>query len=200
MVIKENEFTLEREVSCRVINSVLKYLETRGYDTAGITEGLPYSREYLTDPFNWVTSSVRETVALRAADLVKDDAVMYKVGLMSPSLKSISGVEQMVLLLGGPGIAYRSIQKYAGLFDRLVKYKVSLDGNKATVNMSWPGGCPVSKTSCYYTQGMLAAIPTLWGLPPAEIREKTCLCQPGDGGPAQGVEYDAGFCEYEVTW
>jgi two-component system, NtrC family, sensor kinase len=196
----ENSTVIEKEVSCRVINSVLKYLESQGYEATTVLEGLPFTEEYLKDPFNWVPSSVREAIGQRAADLVKDDAVMYQVGLLSPRLKSISGVEQMVLLLGGPGIAFRNIQKYSSLFDKLVRYEVSVDGDKAVVSMSWPSGCPVSKSSCYYTQGMLAAIPTLWGLPPGEIHEKKCMFQPGKGGHIHGIEYGAERCVYEVTW
>lgn len=47
--------SLEKEVSCRVINSILRYVESLGYDTDCLVEGLPYPKEYLADPFNWVT-------------------------------------------------------------------------------------------------------------------------------------------------
>ena len=46
----------------------------------------------------------------------------------------------------------------------------------------------------------MSAIPTLWGLPPAEIHEKKCMCQPGTEHARDGVQYGAEACVYEINW
>ena len=192
---------LEKEVSCRVTNSVIKYVESLGYNTDCLVEGLPYPREYLADPFSWVTWEVRETICQRAANLVGDEAIMYQVGLATPKLNLLGGIEDVVRVRGSPKLAYESVPKYASFFDKAFEFKASIVGaNQAVVTMLLSKGYPVSKSSCYYAQGILAAIPTLWGLPPAEVQENQCMCQPAKGYRVEGVEYDARTCVYQVTW
>jgi two-component system, NtrC family, sensor kinase len=191
----------QKEVSCRVTNSVLKYLESHGYVADSILEGLSFSREFLTNPFNWVPYETRELLCRRATELTKDPAFMYRVGLETPKLKPLGGIESMIKLLIGPKTAYRSISKYSSLFDKVFKFDISLEDNDhATITMSMNSDYPASKDSCYYAQGILAAIPTLWGLPPAEVREKKCMCQADIGSAKNDVRYEAKSCEFEVYW
>ena len=103
--------------------------------------------------------------------------------------------------MGSPKIAYTSVPKYASFFDKIFKFKTSIVGaNHAVVTMLLSKDYAVSKSACYYAQGILAAIPTVWGLPPAEVQEKQCMCQPGKPHGTGGIEYDANTCVYEVTW
>lgn len=191
----------QKEVSCRVTNSVLKYVESLGYDTKPIVEGIPHSEEYLRDPFNWTAAAVRETVCQRAAELVHDEKLMYQVGLATPKFNPLGGIEHLIRLLGTPRQAYRTVPRYASFFDKVFKFEVRLVGNnKAIVTMSLTQYVPLSAHSCFYAQGILAAIPTVWGLPPAEIREKHCMCQLSQEQRIEGVEYGASACIYEVTW
>lgn len=192
-----------KEVSCRVTNSVIKYLESQGYDSSAVVEGLPepYTKSYLTNSLNWVTYEIREIICRRAAALTHDDAVMYKVGLMTPVLNPLGGLEAIIGKLAGPLMTYRFVPHYSRLLDRVFKFKTTITGrNTATVTMfkEKPQYKP-SKDSCYYAQGILAAIPTLWGLPQAEIREKKCMHQPV---PCDNndVEYNAEACVYDITW
>ena len=198
------DISVQKEVSCRVTNSVFKYLESKGYSCDSIVEGLPhpYSREYLSDPLNWVTYEIREKICRRAAELTNDDAVMFKVGLSTPTLNPLGGIESVVRKLTGPKTVYRFVPKYARLLDRVFTFKTTITGrNAATIEMriDEPGYMP-SKDSCYYAQGILAAIPTLWGLPPAEIHENKCMYVPLLGTAKNGVQYRAEACVYEVQW
>jgi PAS domain S-box-containing protein len=192
----------EREVSCRVTSSVLKYLEFKGYNLDFITAGLPYSREYLSDPLNWVTYETRDTLCRRAAELTSDDAIMIQVGLSALELNPLGGVESMVRLLTGPKTVYKYMPKYASLFDRVFKFRTTFNGrNRATIEMSAEGRYYLpSKDSCYYAQGILAALPTLWGLPPADVCEKKCMCKPEHGIIEDDIQYEAEACVYEVEW
>jgi PAS domain S-box-containing protein len=191
----------ERDVSCRVISGVIKYLESQGYETDALLEGLPYSREYLCDPFNWVDYNIREIICQRAVDLTKNEAVMYHMGLSSPALKPFGGLEYLVILLGNPRIAYTSIARFSGFFDHTLKFKSTIINDKqAIVDMSLHGGYRISKNSCYFAQGLLAAVPTLWGLPPAEIHEKHCMCNENLHSDHSVVASGERPCSYEITW
>jgi signal transduction histidine kinase len=119
---------------------------------------------------------------------------MYKVGLFSPKLKPFGGLENLVKLLGDPELAYRSVSRYSVLFDQIYKFKTTaVSDNKVRIEASLPAGYEYSKNCCYFSQGILAAIPTLWGLPPAEVREEQCIC-------AAGIPENKRACIYEVTW
>ena len=195
------DVNVQNEVSCRVTNSVLKYLESQGYDVDSLITGFPYSKEYLSDPFNWVTYETREAICRRAAKLTDDNTFMYHVGLSTPKLNPLGGVESMVRMMTGPKTAYRFVAKYAALFDRVFRFTTTFNGNnQATVTMRMSIDYPPSKDSCYYAQGILAAIPLVWGLPAAEVHEKKCMCKPEYGSIKDDVQYEAETCVYEVKW
>jgi signal transduction histidine kinase len=192
---------VKQQVSCRVTNSILKYLESNGYDTDSIVNELPYSKEYLCDPFNWVEYEIRETITRRAAELTGNEAVMYEIGLSTPKFKPLGGLEPLIKVLAGPKTAYRFVPKYASLFDKIFKFNITFIGDyQAIATMSIDGDYPTSKASCYYAQGILAAIPTLWNLPPAEIHEKECKCTPDGDDSKSGVRYGSHDCVWEIRW
>lgn len=192
---------LEKEISCRATNAVLKYIESLGYDAGVIVEGLPHSREYLTDPFNWLTYDVMETICQRAARLVGDKTVMRRVGLASAGLNSQGGLEHIVRLLGDPRAAYKNVPQYATRLDKVLKLTTSFVGrNEAVITMKLTKNYVPSKSACYYTQGVLASIPTLWGLPPADVEEVQCMCPSGGSTDKEATEYGADACKFRVTW
>ena len=200
-IFPDADINSQKNVSCRVTNSVLKYLDSHGYATDSILEGISFSKEHLSNPFDWVPYETRETLCRRAVELTKDPMFMFHVGLETPKLNPLGGVESMVKLLIGPKIAYRSISKYSKLFDKIFKFSTYLkDNNHAIITMSMNGDFSPSKDSCYYAQGILAAIPTLWGLPPAEIHEKKCMCQTNAVGENNDVQLPSDRCEFEVYW
>lgn len=196
--------SIQKEVSCRVTNSVIKYLESRGYNTEPLFGELPlpYTKEYLTNPANWVTYDIREQFCRQAAELTGDDAVMYKVGLATPILNPLGGVENIIRGLTGPIMVYRFLPRYSRLFDRVFRFETTItDKNTARVKMITEQTVyKPSKDSCYFAQGILAAIPTLWSLAPAQVREICCMHNPAPSAALEGVKYNAAYCEYEVQW
>ena len=189
------------EISCRVTNSVLKYLEFQGYDVDVITAGLPHSKEHLTDPLNWTTYEVAEAVCRRAAKLTNNDMLMYQAGLSTPKLNPLGGIEYLIKMLTGPKTVYRFIARFATLFNRVGKFKTTFNGHyQATITMDMSEDYPPLKDVCDYVQGILASIPTYWGLPAAEVQEKKCMCKPEPAYFKDDVEYEAKACEFEVHW
>jgi PAS domain S-box-containing protein len=199
--VREIDYSNEREVSCRVASAVIKYLELRGYNTDSLLQGLPYTRQYLSDSLNWVNYEIRETLCRRAAELTQNEAVMYDVAMSSPGLNSFGGLEHLVRLLGNPKIAYNNVSKYSGLFDRTLKFtSTPVSENKIIIDMSLPRDYKRFKSTCYFAKGMLAVVPTLWGLPPAEINEMRCMCDSASVELIEGNTLNQQACVYEVTW
>jgi PAS domain S-box-containing protein len=199
--IEELDFSNERGVSCRVTSAVIRYLESSGYNTDTLLQGLPYTRQYLSDSLNWVSYEVKEALSQRAAELTQNEAVMYQVAMSSAGLHSFGGLEHLVRLLGNPKIAYSSVSKYSGLFDQTLKFKTTpISENKVITSMSLPEGYERSKSSCYFAQGMLAVVPMLWGLPHAEVHERQCMCDSDSVDDTDGSTLNGRACSYEVTW
>jgi hypothetical protein len=73
----------DNTISCQISNSVLMYLESQGFDTDEAIAGLPYTKDYLKNAYNWITSDDMKTVSERAAQLTNDPAIMYRVGFSS---------------------------------------------------------------------------------------------------------------------
>jgi PAS domain S-box-containing protein len=195
---------IQQEVSCRVTNSVIKYIESQGGNVDLLFSGLPqlYTREYLSEPHNWVPHSISNTICQHAVAITGDSDVMIKVGLAIPKLAPLGGLETLLAKLTGPLMVYRLLPRYSRLFHTIFKFKTTIIGkNSAIVEMlsGAPGAIP-TKYSCDLSQGILGAIPTLWDLPQAEIRK--IQCTHGQEPGTTGVENpnSTGSCLYEVKW
>ncbi len=187
-------------VSCRVANSILKYLDSLGYDAISITGRLPVSYEYLSNSLNWISADIRDTLATRAVELTNDEKIMYRVGLATPRLSPINGFEYLIRFLGNPERAYKKVPQYAHLFDKSTLFDIEISGEgQATVIFSLLEGGRMSKHACYYAQGVLAAIPTVWGLPPASVQETQCMLDEESNSESNPLQ-DFKQCIYKMTW
>lgn len=189
---------MKKEVSCRVTSTLIKYVNSMGADMPSLLEGMPYTRSYLENPLNWIPADVRDRLGERTSKILKDEKVMYQVGLRSQNLKPHPGLEKIVRLLGNPQIAYANLPRFSRHFDRSVKFEVDIaKGDSAVVKLIHKSGKLPSIHTCYYAQGALASIPVLWDLPPAEIEELECGCKPGSLNNQAG---SGPFCLYKIKW
>jgi PAS domain S-box-containing protein len=187
---------LEKEVSCRVSHTLIKYVKSRGCDTTLLVKGLPYSKTYLENPLNWINTETRNKLAERTARFLNDEKIMYQIGLEIPTNKPLMGLDTMVRLFGIPQITYANISRFASYFDRTIKFEVDLlKENFAIVRMTPKLNISTSIHSCYFTQGILASIPVFWNLPPAETQEFECGCMPN----IKESQKTPG-CLYEINW
>ncbi|MBW2618912.1 MAG: HD domain-containing protein, partial [Deltaproteobacteria bacterium] len=98
---------------------------------------------------------------------------------------------QQILLraLGSPAQVLKKIEAINDKFNRTKKIEVvSKYKSKACLRLHWHRDLPLSVDFCQYNQGIYSAIPTIWGLPPAQVIETECQF---DGGE---------YCEFEVRW
>jgi PAS domain S-box-containing protein len=188
---------LEKEVSCRVTSTLIKYVDSMGVDISSFLEGMSYSRSYLENPLNWIPADVRDRLGERTAKILKDEKVMYQVGLRSQNFKPNPGLEKIVRLLGNPQIAYTNLPRFSSHFDRSVIFEVDIaKGDSAIIRLIHKSGKTPSIHTCYYAQGALASIPVLWDLPPAEIEELECGCKSG----STNKQGNTPSCLYKVKW
>ena len=89
---------------------------------------------------------------------------------------------------------------YNVLNDKYIETAYIPDNNRATIMMSLPEDYPVSINACYYAQGILAAIPTVWGLPPAEVIETQCMCKSARKNSMKITGHSSRTCIYDVRW
>ncbi len=192
---------LEKEVSCRVIGTLIRGLETMGFDIRSLWEGLPYSREYLVDPSNWTSRETAAIIADRAAALTSDPKIMYRIGIAMPTLRHIAAIEHMARFFINPRVAYGSITRWAALLDRQLTFQVEIvNQNNALIRMSQNNIQTPSMHTCYFTQGLLSALPKWWKLPTAEVTELDCMCRSVDPESTGDDSYRSGSCLYKVTW
>jgi PAS domain S-box-containing protein len=169
-----------------------------GVDISSFLEGMPYSRTYLENPLNWIPAEVRDRLGERTAEILKDEKVMYQVGLRSQNFKPNPSLEKIVRLLGTPQIAYANLPRFSIHFDRSINFEVDIaKGNSAVVRLIHKSGKLPSIHTCYYAQGALASIPVLWDLPPAEIEELECGCKHGSSNKQAG---STPYCLYQIKW
>ncbi len=186
-----NKFNLEKEVSCRVTNSALKYIEPVKHKTGSTIEDVSHTYERLTDPLNWVVYAVREQSCQRAAKFLGDEAIIFQGGLATRKLNPLGVVKHVVRLLDSPKLVYKAIPTFTTCFDSIFRFKTTPANNKkTTVTMVLPNAYTLSKDSGYYAKGILTAIPTLWALPPDKIHQKQCMCQPRDESGMHSTHFD----------
>ncbi|MBN2240799.1 MAG: PAS domain S-box protein [Dehalococcoidales bacterium] len=191
----------EKNVSCRVTKTLLEYLKPNDIELEYLLEGLAYSKEYLDDSSNWITPAERDEFCRRAIDLRNDKTFMYHAGLLTPDIQGLGGMKTLVRLLGTPRIAYENVPKYSSWFDKNISFNTEIiSPQQARIIISNPGNLPFSKNACYYAQGILASIPTIWGLPPARIQETKCMCPENDTCTIEGMPVSSDVCEYIVSW
>jgi PAS domain S-box-containing protein len=192
---------LQKEVSCRIANSVLRYTQTRGINPDLLVAGLPfpYTTEYLSNPLNWVTAEISELICDRTAEITGDKAIMAKVGMAATRTQSFGGLENAVRKLAGPSTVYRLLPTYTRFFNTMFRIKTIITG-KTTANieiLGTPGGGP-SQHTCYYIQGLLAAIPVLWNLPAAEVQKIYCAHDPKNPDDEQTTPHHT--CLFSIQW
>jgi PAS domain S-box-containing protein len=190
---------LEKEVSCRISGSVIKYFTCQGFDTSSLLDGLPYSKSYLEEPANWISAKIRDEISKRAVKITNNDRIMFQIGLDTPGLNLLGNDEKIIKEFEGPSLIYANPGKLFSNLDRTYKFEVDLTKeNLAIVRKITKRNYSCSIQVCNYVQGLLTSIPVFWGLPPAKVQEFKCAC----GLTKNYIENKQTeiSCDYEIIW
>ena len=162
-----------KEISCRVTRTLLMYVrENNGGELGNLLDGLELDEAYLLDTNNWVSHGFLQTLYHRMIDLLKDENAVYKMTLASERFQSLGLLDRIVRLLGNPKLIYSQAPKY----NKLLKLNGSviireLGDSWALLEDRYHDSAQKTRFDCDYTRGILAGIPTMFGLPLADVRK-----------------------------
>ncbi len=153
-------------------------------------EGLDDPLAFLSDPNNWVSSSLLIKMYENARRITGDDLVAFKIGFESVRRQKLGYVQKIVLFaLRDPRIALKRVQAVNDRFNRNKVIKLlETKRDRAVMQLHWAKHLPLSVDFCLMNKGVYSAIPLIWGLPPANITETKCFFR-GDN-----------YCEYHLRW
>jgi PAS domain-containing protein len=194
-----------KEISCRVTRTLLMYVRDKNNGSLGnLLDELPLDEEYLADTNNWVSHAFLQILYGRMIALLGDENAVYHMTLASERFQSLGILDRIVRLLGSPKLIYSQAPRY----NRFLKLNGSvfihdIGDSWVVLEDRYHDGTQKTRFDCDYTRGILAGIPTLFGLPLAEVEEIKCQVAKEKYGkriwpdrPDQGCE----GCFYRVEW
>jgi diguanylate cyclase (GGDEF)-like protein len=183
----------ERETSGITTRLLLVYVRDLAGDDAVdevlLRAALPYSRAELENEFHWVGYDDKIQLFEAATAVLDDRGAMYEMG--ASALRHSVNHSLLLLLraLGSPRQVFRQIPRTSPKFSSAAVMDVLESGpTHAVVRYRLKPGYTPSRLDCAYTEGLLAVVPEIFGLPPAHLVHDECQT---DG-------HDA--CLFHVTW
>ncbi|MBN1102961.1 MAG: PAS domain S-box protein [Deltaproteobacteria bacterium] len=169
-----------------------------------LLDGLPLDEDYLTDTNNWVSHAFLQVLYQRMIDQLGDKNAVYNMTLASGRFQSLGILDRIARLLGSPKLIYGQAPQY----NRFLKlngtvYVHEIGDSWVVLEDRYHDSDQKTRFDCDYTRGVLAGIPTMFGLPLAEVEEFKCQVACDKYGqriwpdnPPQGCE----GCVYRVRW
>jgi diguanylate cyclase (GGDEF)-like protein len=168
---------VEREAGGHAVQRLLDYA------------GLAGAEKKLRDENSW--SSYDTKIALwRAAELVLGDAAVARhAGEAVLDMSVAMGLKRALRALGSPSFVFGNVARANSKFNWAHQLTVVGRGSGfVRLRFTDLAGVGYHRYDCEYTQGLLATVPQLFGLPPARVEHGVC----GRRG--------AGWCEFDVRW
>ena len=151
--------------------------------------GVPVSARELSLPSHWVSYDTRIRLFAAATEVLDDPATMFRVGREALANGMPPGLVLLIRAIGSPRQVYRQLPKAVAKFSTTSTMEiVECGANEATIRFTLHEGYRHSRLDCDYVQGLIGAVPTVFGLPPATVLHNECE---SDGHPA---------CTYHLTW
>jgi diguanylate cyclase (GGDEF)-like protein len=182
-----------RETSGVTTGLLLAHVRRRGGEPA-VAEvlrraGVPYGAEELSVPSRWTSYDTRIRLFRAATEVLGDPDTMSAVGREALVHGLHPGLVLLVRAMGSPRQVYRQLPRAVAKFSTTSTMEVLEAGaTSATLSFRLREGYPHSRLDCDYARGLISVVPTVFGLPPAELLHSACQ---SDGHPA---------CLYHVTW
>jgi len=206
MVMKPTDSSdTTKEISCRVTRTLLMYVrENNGGSLGNLLEGLALDEAYLSDPNHWVSHAFLQILYDRMLDLLGDRNAVYKMTLASERYRSLGLLDTIVRLIGNPKLVYSQAPRYNKLL-KLNGTVIIHDIGDTWVLLEdrYHDSDQKTRHDCDYTRGVIAGIPTMFGLPEADGEEIECQVNPDRYGyriwsdnPQPGCR----GCLYRISW
>jgi diguanylate cyclase (GGDEF)-like protein len=152
--------------------------------------GLTGRGDDLMDENYWFSYAEKIALFEAAVDVTGDPDFMFGVGKSAIDLNVGEGLRMALRALGSPRLVYQNVvranAKFSGAHQMTL---LDLDSEHATIRYSdLTDQARYHPLDCQYNRAMLAVVPQLFGLRPAEIDHAVCGCDGADG------------CVYEIRW
>ncbi len=145
---------------------------------------------YLTDENNWVSAELISVLFKNAVDIFKDPGVPFHIGFDSIKSRNIGTLLSFMLTtFSSPRRVLKRLNQINQQFNTTkIIETVYLSRTRTVIRLHWKENRGLDKNVCLYNQGIYAAIPTMWGLPPQDVTETDCYFN------------DAPYCQYNITF
>jgi len=134
---------------------------------------------------HWVPIEQFESLLAAARALFPDDETFKKACVYR--LAEAYGPMRYVLWATSPATVYRQAIRTYNLVSTDCHPRI-ISSDRTALDVRFERSVPISRISCLSRQAQTASLPTLWGLPPAHLREEGCI--------AHGDE----ACVYHLRW
>jgi len=175
-------------ISNRNIRIISTYAENLLGNTADLFEGISFpedryksAKDYLSDEDEWTTFETFQKVFRRAKRLVGDPNFYFNCGASSATLRSWGRLGYFVQLFSGPNDGIRRLPFFNKNFNDtkdidIIKpptYDKKLKKLRTLIRVNFHEDHDANRDFIGdpYLKGIIASIPTIWGLPPAIIKQ-----------------------------
>ncbi len=189
---------MEKTNSCLNTDVIIKYVAENAPDELsrlfdGLSRELPGVedvKEFLSDPNNWVSSSILVKLYDNAKKIFDDEDVAFKIGYDSVVKRRFGYVQKILIYaFGKPTNILRYVQGVNDKFNRTKSIHLEkIEKEHAVLHLHWKKEIELSRDFCLFNQGIYSAIPTVWGSKSCKVEEKKCYFR-GDS-----------HCEYHLFW
>jgi class 3 adenylate cyclase len=175
-------------ISNRNIGIISTYVESLLGDTADLFDGIPFpeeryksAKDYLTDEDEWTTYETFQRVFRGAKDLVGDPDFYFNCGASSARLQSWGRFGYFIQLFSGPNDGIRRLAFFNKNFNDtkdidIIKpptYDKKLKKIHAIIRVNFHEDHDANRdyVGDPYLKGIISSIPTIWGIPPAIVKQ-----------------------------
>ena len=182
-----------RETSGATTGGLLRYVRGAAgpdaVDRVLARADVPWSAEQLDDQALWWSYDTRIRLFQAATEVLGDPELMYKVGASALHTGLAHSLVLLLRAMGTPRQVYRQLPRAVAKFSTTSTMEIVESGaTSATIRFTLHPGFEHSRLDCIYAQGLMTTVPTIFGLPAAEIEHDECE---SDGAPS---------CIYRLTW
>ncbi|SNS86373.1 diguanylate cyclase (GGDEF) domain-containing protein [Geodermatophilus pulveris] len=151
--------------------------------------GVPHSAAELSEPSRWTSYDTRIRLFTAATEVLGEPRTMFRVGREALGNGLHPALVLLVRTMGSPRQVYRQLPRAVAKFSTTSTMRVlAASGTSATLSYTLHEGYRHSRLDCEYAQGLIGMVPTIFGLPPADLEHPECE---SDGHPA---------CVYRLSW
>jgi signal transduction histidine kinase len=180
------------EVSVRTTSTLLLYFERRfgkeRLHRLWIDHPLSLSLEYLSTSTNFISLRFLEEFAELLVKESGDVQFMHKAGLFMATPDALGFAYYLFRALGSVAVCYRKVVELTPSYNRMGAFDIELL-ERGRMELTYRSRVPErNRNICELRMGQFASLPTIWGLPPAEVTESQCQ--------VHGAE----SCRYHLRW